>query len=25
VLEMKIIPFEDSWKYPPSLLVRPEP
>lgn len=25
VLDMKIIPYEDSWKYPPSLLVRPEP
>lgn len=25
VLDMMIVPFEDSWKYPPSLLVRPEP
>jgi len=22
---MKIISFEDSWKYPASLMVRPEP
>lgn len=22
---MRIIPFEDSWKYPPSLMIRPEP
>lgn len=25
VIDMKIIPFEDSWKYPASLMVRPEP
>jgi len=25
VLDIKIIPFEDSWKYPASLMVRPEP
>ena len=25
VLDLKIIPFEDSWKYPPSLMVKPDP
>lgn len=25
VLDLKIIPFDDCWKYPPSLMVRPEP
>lgn len=25
VLDIKIIPFDDAWKYPASLMVRPEP
>ena len=25
VLDMKFIPYSEAWKYPPSLMVRPEP